>query len=121
MHHEFKSTVGLAAEYTHPIEYTLGVMLPSGMGGIILGRHMHFATWIVWTFVRIAESIDGHCGYEFPWSPYRLLPLATSAAYHDFHHSHNVGNFSSMFSIWDTIFNSNHTFYKFEAEHLKIK
>ena len=34
-------------------------------------------------------------GFEFPWSPFRLLPFSASATYHDYHHSHNRGNFSS--------------------------
>jgi len=66
--------------------------------------------------IRLGEAIDGHSGYEFSWSPYRLLPLSTSAAYHDFHHTHNVGNYSSFFSIWDTVFNSNKAFYEFYAK-----
>jgi sterol desaturase/sphingolipid hydroxylase (fatty acid hydroxylase superfamily) len=27
------------------------------------------------------------CGYEFPWSPYRLLPFSGSSTAHDYHHS----------------------------------
>jgi hypothetical protein len=25
--------------------------------------------------LRTVESIDSHCGYEFPWSPVKCLPL----------------------------------------------
>lgn len=113
IHHEYKSTLGIAAEYSHPIEYALGVLLPSGLSSILLGKHMHMATFLAWSIVRISESIDGHCGYEFPCSPYRLLPLSTSSEYHAYHHSHNIGNFSSMFSIWDTVFGSNLAYYKY--------
>ena len=37
LHHEYKTTVGIAAEYTHPIEYLLGVIIPSVIGPLILG------------------------------------------------------------------------------------
>ena len=116
LHHSYTTTVGIAAEYSHPIEYILGNVLASSMGVIILDRHVHITTSIVWGLIRIFETTDGHCGYEFSWSPFRLLPFGTSATYHDFHHSHNVGNYSSFFSIWDTIFGSNRVYYKYQQE-----
>jgi sterol desaturase/sphingolipid hydroxylase (fatty acid hydroxylase superfamily) len=36
-----------------------------------------------------------------------------SASYHDFHHTHNVGNYSSFFQIWDTIFGTNKSYFKY--------
>ena len=105
--------VGISAEYSHPLEFIFGVLVPSGLGSMILGEKMHFATFLLWVFVRIGESLDGHSGYEFSWSPYRLIPFSTSASYHNFHHSHNVGNFSSFFSLWDTIFGCNKAYYQF--------
>jgi sterol desaturase/sphingolipid hydroxylase (fatty acid hydroxylase superfamily) len=108
VHHTYVTTVGITAEYSHPIEFIFGAALPGSVGGLILGKHMHYCTMLLWVFVRIFETLDGHCGYEFSWSPYRLLPFSTSSQYHDFHHSHNVGNYSSFFSIWDTVFGQNH-------------
>lgn len=104
VHHTYVTTIGIAAEYSHPIDFILGSVIPGSLGSMILGKHMHFCTMLLWILVRIFETLDGHSGYEFSWSPYRLLPFSTSAQYHDFHHSHNVGNFSSFFSIWDTVF-----------------
>mmetsp|Transcript_15276 Transcript_15276/g.14836 ORF Transcript_15276/g.14836 Transcript_15276/m.14836 type:complete len:102 (-) Transcript_15276:78-383(-) len=68
---------------------------------------MHFWTYLMWNVVRLLETIDGHCGYEFSWSPFRLIPFASSSQYHSFHHSHNVGNYSSFFSFWDTFYGTN--------------
>lgn len=113
IHHEYKMTIGISAEYSHPLEYTFGTMLPVGISTMILGSNAHFTTMMVWTLYRVAESIDGHSGYEFTWSPYRILPFSSCAAYHDFHHSHNIGNYSSSLTIWDTVFNSNKTFYMY--------
>lgn len=111
IHHTHVTTIGIAAEYAHPIEFVFGNMIPATMGNAILGKHMHFYTMLCWAGVRLGETLDGHCGYEFTWSPYRLIPFSNSAQYHDFHHSHNVGNYSSFFSIWDTIFGNNKTYY----------
>jgi sterol desaturase/sphingolipid hydroxylase (fatty acid hydroxylase superfamily) len=95
LHHTYNTTVGIAAEYSHPVEFIFGAAIPGALGGMILGKNMHFCTLLMWTVLRIFETLDGHCGYEFSWSPYRLMPFSTSATYHDFHHSHNFGNYSS--------------------------
>jgi sterol desaturase/sphingolipid hydroxylase (fatty acid hydroxylase superfamily) len=111
VHHTYITTISIAAEYTHPFEFIIGAALPGSLGGLILGKRMHFCSYILWGTLRIIESIDGHCGYDFSWSPFRLIPFSSSAAYHDFHHSHNVGNYSSFFSFWDTIFGQNKAYY----------
>jgi len=78
---------------------------------VVLGKNCHIVTIGLWTIVRICEATDGHSGYEFSWSPYRLLPMSGSASYHDYHHTHNVGNYSSIFSIWDTVFGTDKDYY----------
>jgi len=42
-------------------------------------------TILMWTILRYSESVDGHSGYDFSFSPFRLLPMSGSSAYHDFH------------------------------------
>jgi len=37
MHHTYKTTVSISAEYSHPLEYAFGVILPSAVGPSILG------------------------------------------------------------------------------------
>lgn len=116
VHHQYITTVGIASEYSHPIDYIFSSVIPAGMGSLILGEHMHYTTLLLWTMVRLGETLDGHCGYEFSWSPYRLIPFSTSASYHNFHHKHNIGNYSSFFSLWDTIFGQNKAFYQYEQK-----
>lgn len=110
MHHTYTTPVGISAEYAHPLEFVFGNMLPTAVGPAILGPKAHLVTIFAWYAVRFGETLDGHCGYEFSWSPYRLIPFSGSAEYHDFHHSANVGNFGSFFSIWDTVFQTNKDF-----------
>ena len=116
MHHSFKTTVGIAAEYAHPVEFVLGNMLPTSVGPAIFGPKAHIVTAWAWYAIRFGETLDGHCGYDFSWSPYRLIPLSGSSDYHDFHHSANIGNYSSFFCIWDTIFGTNKDYYKYLEE-----
>ena len=111
-HHEYKTTIGIAAEYSHPLEFVLANLIPTSLGASLLGSRCHILTWYMWIIVRILETTDGHCGYEFSWSPFRLLPLSGSANYHNFHHSHNVGNYSSFFTYWDTIFQTNKHYWR---------
>jgi sterol desaturase/sphingolipid hydroxylase (fatty acid hydroxylase superfamily) len=70
---------------------------------------------------RTLETMDGHCGYEFPWSPFRVMPFSGSSEYHNFHHSYNEGNYSSLFTYWDTIFKTNEHFYKLRPKELCSK
>lgn len=105
-HHQFYTPVGLAAEYAHPIEYFVANSLPFSAGPMLIGLvagPFHLYTFWLWFVLRIGETIDGHCGYAFPWTPYRLLPFSGSVGHHDFHHSKNIGNFSSFFTFWDTL------------------
>jgi 4-alpha-methyl-delta7-sterol-4alpha-methyl oxidase len=57
------------------------------------------------------ETVDGHCGYEFPWSMYRFIPFSGSSEYHNFHHYRNVGNYSSFFTYLDSAFGTNLEFF----------
>ena len=101
VHHSFYQPVGIASLYSHPIEILVTNMVPFMAGPFLVGAHV--ATLWIWLVLRIAETCDGHSGYEFSWSPYRLLPFSGSAAHHDFHHSHNKGNFGSFFTVWDKL------------------
>jgi len=112
IHHEHKVTIGMAAYHAHPLEFIFGNVLPSIVGPLILKTNMHFLTAFTWYFLRTAESIDGHSGYEFSWSPFRILPFASDYGYHTYHHSNNVGNYSSFFTIWDTVLGSNSAYYQ---------
>lgn len=115
-HHEFYTTVSISAEYAHPLEFAFGNTFPVFAASKLLGSRMHLVTVATWLIIRIGETVDGHSGYEFSWSPYRLLPFSSSSEYHNYHHSHNVGNYESFFSFWDTICGTNSHFNKYRKE-----
>ena len=107
LHHKHIDSVYYAQMTAHPLEFVFGNVLPTVVGPLLLGKRMHLLAVITWFFARNVESAEGHSGYEFPWSPFRWLPFTPGHGYHSFHHSANVGNYSSFFHIWDTIFESN--------------
>jgi sterol desaturase/sphingolipid hydroxylase (fatty acid hydroxylase superfamily) len=98
------SSVSISAVYSHPIEYLIGNVLPVLAGPKILGIKMHLATLHIWIFFRILKTLSAHSGYLFPWEPFAYIPYGTNGDFHSFHHSHNVGNFGSAFTIWDKVF-----------------
>ena len=120
-HHEYMHPISITSEYAHPVEYAISNHFPSFVGMLILGDRMHIWTIMIWGTLRILETHDGHSGYEFPWSIFHLIPLGTDSTYHIFHHSKNVGNYSSLTTIWDTIFDSNKEFYEAYPEGHRIE
>jgi sterol desaturase/sphingolipid hydroxylase (fatty acid hydroxylase superfamily) len=111
IHHKHINTVSIASEYSHPIEFTFGNVLTTNSGPLILGKRVHLLTYLLWIIMRIGETTDGHCGYEFSWSPYRLLPMSGSSEYHNYHHLNFKGNYGSFFTLWDTLCNTVNTKY----------
>lgn len=91
-------------------------MVPTVLGPAILGTRCHTATSYAWYLIRYLENLDGHCGYDFSWSPFRLIPFSSGGSYHDFHHAVNIGNYASFFSIWDSVFGTNKVYYETESE-----
>jgi len=121
IHHQHVVTIGIASQYAHPLEYFFGNLLPVVIGPLILGENMHMVTALGWYGMRVIETVEGHSGYDFPWSPFYLLPFGTGYGYHAFHHSKNVGNYASFFSIWDTVFGTNHEFFSYVDEQHELK
>ena len=68
----YATPFGLTSEYAHPAEI---LMLGFGtiLGPALTGPHL-FTLW-VWVSLRVVETVEAHCGYDFPWSPSKFLPL----------------------------------------------
>lgn len=112
VHHKHTHTLWYAAAAAHPIEYILGNVLPATSGVLLLGRSIHVTTAVGWLFSKSVESLDGHSGYQFSWSPFKVMPFTPGTSYHNFHHSYNIGNFCGQFRIWDTVFGTNKDYYR---------
>ena len=122
IHHEYTNVVSISSEFCHPLEFIFSNALPTNLGPLLLGKRCHFITFVMWIIMRIGETSDGHCGYEFSWSPYRLLPFSGSSEYHNFHHLNTKGNFSSFFTFWDRILNTvNPSYAKFSEKKKELQ
>lgn len=100
-HHEYSTTIMLTTSYAHPLEFVFGNALAIGFGHMLLARiiKVHLITMVVWYIFVTLETCEGHSGYDWSWSQLSFLPFKTSPRFHDFHHSHNCGNYGSMF-LW---------------------
>lgn len=114
VHHEHANTVTIAATYAHPVEF-VATNTPAIFGFALLGSKTHFATLLMWIIFRMLETIEAHSGYEFPWTPIKVLPFSCSGEYHSYHHSHNLGVYGSFFSFCDTIGKTNNDFFMYKA------
>ena len=85
--------------------------LPVLIARIILGR-LHVFTLYMWV-VYIALFADmSHCGYQINWFPWNVPPFGVSVEYHDYHHSHNLGNYGSISMFWDVVCGTNKNYWK---------
>ena len=106
MHHEFDTPTALAASYAHPVEI-LALGLPSFVGPAMVGCHVSVC-W-AWFVLRQLEAVETHSGYDFRWSPTKLIPFYGGSEYHDYHHwvgGQSRGNFASIFTYCDFIYNT---------------
>lgn len=112
-HHSFHATVGIAATFSHPIE---GVL--TGLGSTFAGPFLfpaHITVWWLYFVLRLYETVDAHCGYDWPWSLWAWCPLHGGCRRHDFHHSHNKGNYGG-FLVWDWLCGTDEAYRKFCAK-----
>eukprot|EP00002_Diphylleia_rotans_P032612 TRINITY_DN6862_c0_g5_i1.p1 TRINITY_DN6862_c0_g5~~TRINITY_DN6862_c0_g5_i1.p1 ORF type:complete len:276 (-),score=48.30 TRINITY_DN6862_c0_g5_i1:287-1114(-) len=113
-HHKFKYSIGLASQYAHPIE-NIANSFNLLFGPVVLRAHP--VVFLLWFTIRIAETVDAHSGYQFPFSPFEmLLKIQGGSARHDFHHSHNVGSYGSWFKFWDWVCGTDKPFKEYQAK-----
>jgi sterol desaturase/sphingolipid hydroxylase (fatty acid hydroxylase superfamily) len=92
-HHQYVGTVSIAAENAHPVEAIIANAIPSIGGCMLLGSHP--LVFLVWLSFRLEETYEAHSGYCFVGTFLHRIGLTNSehAAYHDYHHVVNKGNF----------------------------
>ncbi|KAJ2854254.1 C-4 sterol methyl oxidase [Coemansia erecta] len=117
VHHEHTAPFGIAAEYAHPIE--TAVLGQGTVAGPLLFNffieQVHITTMLIWIAARLWQTVEAHCGYDFPWSMSHWLPFWAGASHHDYHHMAFVDNFASTFRWWDSIFGADCRYQIYEA------
>eukprot|EP00483_Globobulimina_turgida_P010923 UN10944 len=99
-HHEYKGTIGFAAEYAHPIEALFANFYPTLAGCLHTGAPaLVFHVYLFW---RLWETYETHSGYSFHGTFMHKIggTFADIALYHDFHHTKNIGNYGGHFQDW---------------------
>lgn len=113
-HHEFKSPVGLAAIYCHPLEMLLSNALPLA-GGIFLVHSPHVYTFLVWVVMVVLGTQTHHCGYDWPWMGHDHQPN-----FHDVHHEKFNCNYG-LSGLFDWFHKTDENYYKIEQELNRLK
>eukprot|EP00938_MAST-03A_sp_MAST-3A-sp1_P005999 g5999.t1 len=88
-HHRFTKTIGLASSYQGSLEGAIQLLnwyVPIGVAGALNGD-LHWKTLFAYNCFRWIETVDAHCGYDFPFSPFSFIPIFGGAKAHDLHHS----------------------------------
>ena len=102
-HHEYAGSLGIAAEYAHPIEVLLSNILPS-LGGVVfpIGGCQHPLCIVVWLSMRLFQTYCAHSGLALHNTLLEGIGFGhvESACFHDHHHTVNKGNYGSMVTDW---------------------
>jgi sterol desaturase/sphingolipid hydroxylase (fatty acid hydroxylase superfamily) len=114
-HHKFNAPISWAAGFFTYTESFALYILPNLLGPILL--RCHISVYCIHTMGKVANGVDDHCGYALPFSPYAFLDGART---HDFHHSHNTGNYSlGGFIFWDWLCGTDEAFQQFNRERVE--
>ncbi|KAK2921792.1 hypothetical protein Q8A73_001277 [Channa argus] len=102
-HHRYLVPFSLTTQETSIWEL-LSLSLFSTLNTALLDCHP--LTEVLFFITNIYLSVEAHSGYEFPWSPSRLVPfgLYGGARHHGLHHLKFKVNYSPYFTHWDRLF-----------------
>lgn len=113
-HHRFVTPISWAAEYAHPVEEIFANTIPVLTGAFLLRSHLF--TLVAWLLIAITHTLDAHSGFKLPFSFWRLLdPVLLGPDGHDWHHSHNRGNYG-LTKFWDYLCGSDKEYKKWLHE-----
>ncbi|CAN6372838.1 unnamed protein product [Urochloa humidicola] len=116
VHHEIRTPTSFAVS-----ELTL-YAITTFAGPTIVPCHV--TTHWLWLSIRIKVAVDSHSGYNFPFSPTKLIPLYGGAEFHDYHHyagEKTQSNFGSIFTYCDYLYGTNKGYRYHKGSLLKLK
>ncbi len=111
-HHKIFNTIHISCVYTHWIEFVLGVAFPLLSGFMVFQEKFHIISLAGVILFRMVETHESHGGYEFKYTPFLIFPYMSDTAYHNYHHLKNIGNYSTYWILWDSMFGTNKTYMK---------
>ncbi|KAJ3205761.1 Methylsterol monooxygenase 2-2 [Dinochytrium kinnereticum] len=106
LHHKMMNPTALSTNYLHPLE-----MLLVSIGTLVATAVVrpHYIPFIFFIFVRTAEDVGNHSGWDFPFLLSRWIPGHVTARFHDTHHALSnyqgrAKNLATTFTFWDKLF-----------------
>ncbi|KAM7385489.1 hypothetical protein PAMP_001571 [Pampus punctatissimus] len=102
-HHIYTTPFSLTTENTNFWEI-LSLSFFTTLNSALLDCHP--LTDMLFAVINMYLSVEAHSGYEFPWSPHKLVPfgLYGGAQHHDLHHQKFKVNYAPYFTHWDRLF-----------------
>ena len=116
-HHEFKATTVWASEYFGIIDFVFNV-LPGVVPALML--RAHFAVLMLFTALRMWQTVQSHSGYDLPYDPFNRGVFHGGARRHDFHHSHNHGCYADFLPFWDWLCGTDKAYNAFWDKHKSL-
>ena len=117
-HHRFRATTGIASEFAHPVEDLISNTASTLVGPLLLGCHLS-VLWL-YVYVKLSQTIEAHSGYVVPF-PFSLWSITWPAdmldnGRHEFHHSHNKGNYGGYFNWWDRLMGTDDAYVEWRSK-----
>jgi sterol desaturase/sphingolipid hydroxylase (fatty acid hydroxylase superfamily) len=113
-HHAFYTPMALAGHWGSTVDGLVSLPLPAFAPVFLLG--IHPTTLWFYSIIHTCHSSYDHCGYDFPFNPFQLIPFGGHAQAHNFHHSHNIDNFGLYWRFWDVVMGTNKHWERFCAK-----
>ena len=78
--HDYLTNISLTTFHMHPIDFIISFIIPAIIGPIILVKYYKLHEISLWCWIIIINGfkIDSYCGYNIPFSPFRILPMYSS-------------------------------------------
>ncbi len=112
VHHEYKINTALAAQHNHPVDFVVSLSGPAVLALVLVpnGHSISQFQFLLWV---LSANMDDHCGYAFPWSPLRWFPGSALTDEHEYHHSQNMGCFSTKLSWFNDWFGGSEQYQRY--------
>jgi len=117
-HHAYYTPMSLAGQWGSTIDGLVTLPLPAFAPVFLL--QIHPTTLWFYAMIHIFHSCYDHCGYDFPFNPFQLIPFGSHAQAHNFHHSHNIDNFGLYWRFWDIMMGTNKHWERYCAKRDKL-
>ena len=74
-----------------------------GFAILPLVQPVNVFTVFVWIVLKVIDTSDWDCGYDWPWDFAYSINFSRGYTYHNFHQSKILGNYGGMMHIIDAL------------------